>query len=40
MSTPTPSQPPQADRQSQLKLLIAKGKEQLQLGLPVGLRGL
>ena len=28
MSTPTPSQPPQADRQSQLKLLIAKGKEQ------------
>ena len=28
MSTPTPSQPPQTDRQSQLKLLIAKGKEQ------------
>ena len=25
---PAPAQPPQADRQSQLKILIAKGKEQ------------
>ncbi len=28
MDTPTPTQPPQPDRQSQLKRLIAKGKEQ------------